>query len=126
MVARSSKIQNINKFGSLNYPGMLHGYYFLPEKIRLNLFAELFDSGIPPTKESIERIRRFKDFQVLLNRKIHSIEEWDNKYPSISILLFTLILNTFIQDDGGGVTCLYSCIRLCLPLTDDFQIMLPN
>lgn len=75
IIGRSTKKQNLNKFALLHGNGILHGFYFLPEKVRLDLFVHLFQYGVPPPKESFERINKNKNLKILLNTQIKEIEE---------------------------------------------------
>ena len=46
------------------YPGIVHGFYFLPDDSRCHFFVESLKRANPPPKEALERIKNYHHFHV--------------------------------------------------------------
>lgn len=76
ILLRRSSLPNVNKPASITYPGFTHGYFFLPDEEKWKLMKELYEIGIPPPKDALDRVKDRKNFKVHLNAKIE-LESYD-------------------------------------------------
>jgi FAD-dependent urate hydroxylase len=67
MLVRRATLPTINLFGTLSYRFHQNGYYALPDQERLDLMGKAFDIGIPPPKESLDRLKGYSNFRVRFN-----------------------------------------------------------
>lgn len=77
MLIRRKEVPAINKFSQLSFPGILHGFYELPDAMRIDLLAEAFACGIPPPKEALDRIKELnagKRFSMHLNAIVEDVK----------------------------------------------------
>lgn len=70
MIMRRSRIPNVNKFASLYYKSLAHGFYKLDDQTRWNFMSTAFDAGIPPPVDSLQRLKIYQNFQLRPNTTI--------------------------------------------------------
>lgn len=70
MVMRRSEIPKVNRFSEHSSVGFLRGYYFLDDLRKAEIFKEAWDIGVPPPIESLERVKPYKNFELLLSSTI--------------------------------------------------------
>lgn len=75
LLMRRQKIPNINKFVSLPYKGFSLGYYHLPDEKRWEFMCAAFSPGLPPPKESLDRLKKLKNFNLHSNTSILNVKE---------------------------------------------------
>lgn len=76
MLVRRSAVPLVNKFTQFYFPGLAHGFYYLPDELRCIFFAEALACGIPPPRDALERIKCYKNFNVHFNIDITSISDY--------------------------------------------------
>lgn len=74
LLMRRSSFATNSKFALFSFPGMMHGFYGLSDEMKSKLVAEAFICGIPPSQESIERIKDHKNFEIHVNSAVRQIE----------------------------------------------------
>jgi FAD-dependent urate hydroxylase len=75
VLVRRDRIPTTNKFAQLSFPGMFHGFYYLSNEERCEIFAEALRCGIPPPKDSIDRIAHFENIHLFFKTYIERIIE---------------------------------------------------
>ncbi len=78
MIMRREAIPKDNFFAVFGHMGFKHGYYFLSDEKRCELFLKAYAEGIPPPAESIQRIESFANFELLSSTCIEQIDVRDN------------------------------------------------
>lgn len=73
MLMRRAEIPT-NVFANFAYAGFQHGYYYLPDKERTEIFTHAIEAGIPPPIESIQRVESNPNFSLRSNTQIERIE----------------------------------------------------
>lgn len=79
ILARRSEVPTVNKFSQFSFPGILHGFYSLPDEMHAQLFVEAFISGIPPTKEALDRVKDSERLCIYVNASILGVEVIGNE-----------------------------------------------
>lgn len=72
-LVQREEIPYINKFASAIYPGFSEGFYKLPDEAKVKMMSHVFAVGGPPPFESLDRVKKFSNFQVVTHTKIESI-----------------------------------------------------
>lgn len=75
MIVRRSEIPRVNKFARFVFSGMANGFYGLSDEIRCSFFAEALLEGIPPPKETLDRIKDFNNLHMHYNTTLHNVVE---------------------------------------------------
>lgn len=73
MLVRRSSLPAVNKFGKFAFPGMQQGFYELSDHLRCQFFIEASSCGIPPPKSSIERIKEYKNLNIIFNAHVREV-----------------------------------------------------
>ena len=79
MLMRRDAVPKDNLFAVFGHAGFKHGYYFLSDEKRCELFVKAYSEGIPPPVESIQRIEAFPNFDLLSGVCIDKVVERDGK-----------------------------------------------
>jgi cation diffusion facilitator CzcD-associated flavoprotein CzcO len=65
LVRRQELPKSLNlKFLQLAHPGIVHGFYFLPDEMRCYFFAENLRQGNSPPKTALERVSGYDRFHI--------------------------------------------------------------
>lgn len=75
LLSRRDSLPAINKFASLNYQGLNIGFYSLEDRYKWLFSEHGFSAGGPAPKDSLDRVKNYANFCVLLNKEIISVEE---------------------------------------------------
>ena len=78
MLVRRSAVPLVNKFAQFYYPGIVHGFYHLPDELRCGFFAEALKFGIPPPRDALERLKSYSNLRLSYNVDIKSVTLRDN------------------------------------------------
>ena len=73
MLMRRKKLPSISYSTSFNYPGFLRGFYYLPDDERIEFFTKAFKYGVPPTKDSIKRLKPFSGFKLKPSTSVENL-----------------------------------------------------
>lgn len=79
MLLRRPNIPAVNKFSKLMTPGIFYGYHQLSDQQRCLLFGAAMEAGIPPSIESVERVKGKENFQLWFETDIYFAEEIADK-----------------------------------------------
>lgn len=77
MLARRVEIPTKNLMAKLAFSGVNHGFYFLPDKERIELFSKALDAGIPPPIESVQRVEKNPNFTLRTSLQIQGVSASD-------------------------------------------------
>jgi FAD-dependent urate hydroxylase len=78
MILRRKTLPSVNKERNLYYPGLFNGYFDLPDEEKWEIYQHAFENGISPPKESLERVKKYPHFRVLLNTPAEKVlHEYD-------------------------------------------------
>jgi cation diffusion facilitator CzcD-associated flavoprotein CzcO len=64
MLMRKESIPKKNLFAMQSFRGFHHGFYFLPDEARCELFCEALETGVPPPEDSLKRVEKFSTFKL--------------------------------------------------------------
>lgn len=70
LISRRSALPNVNKFASLYYKSLSHGFYDLSDQMRWDFMNTAFEAGIPPPKDALVRLKDFQNFHFRFNTSI--------------------------------------------------------
>ncbi len=70
LLLRRSFVPYVNKYVEFAHPGIVHGFYHLPDHIRCLFLSYAAENGVPPPKDALIRVRSFLNFQVIPNSSI--------------------------------------------------------
>lgn len=79
MLVRREAVPKANLFAAFGHEGFKHGYYFLDDEKRCELFVKAYSEGIPPPLESVQRVEAFSNFSLLSSTCIEKVEECDGR-----------------------------------------------
>ena len=77
IVGRKSAIPSINKAKQIVYPGFTIGFADLPDLQKLEIFAEIFEPGIAPPRDSVLRVTKHPNLEIRLNCEITTARKAD-------------------------------------------------
>jgi FAD-dependent urate hydroxylase len=74
VLVRRKKIPNINKFASATYPGFAEGFYQLPDNAKVKFIKHVFEVGMPPPFESLDRVKKYPNFRICTDTHIEKAD----------------------------------------------------
>jgi len=77
IVIRRAILPSANKFTHFTQPGASLGFFHMEDQERWACFAEWLDHGIPPPKETLERVKHYQNLNVHYSTHIKKITEDD-------------------------------------------------
>lgn len=104
LLMRRKNLPNVNKFGCLPFKGFSNGYCKLSDQKRWQFMREALDAGVPPPRESLNRLKNYTNFRIFSNTAIAG-----SRYDGEQIVLETnrgplrfdfLIFGTGFEIDG--------------------------
>lgn len=102
VLIRRETLPNANKFTQITQPGAALGFYHLKDDERWTFLAEWLKHGIPPPKETLERIKHFKNLNMHYNAHIQKISS-DESSAIISTSQNNLTVDFIIIATGFAV-----------------------
>lgn len=63
LITRRARLPTVNKFASLYYKSLSHGFYQLSDQMRWDFMSAAFDPGIPPPIEALQRLKGYQNFR---------------------------------------------------------------
>lgn len=70
VIMRRARLPSVNKFASLYYKSLGHGFYSLDDRMRWDFMCAAFDPGIPPPIEALQRLKGNSGFRLRPNTTI--------------------------------------------------------
>ncbi len=98
MLGRASRIPRINKAKQIVYPGFSQGFSALSDEKRFEMFRYISSHGVPPPRDTVLRVSRHKNFELVLGAETQKIEPTDlgldlqttaGKFPAHIVVLGT-------------------------------------
>ena len=80
IVARSAEIPRINKMKHTNYPGFTYGFPKLSADTRLKLLSYVFRYRVAPPRDSVLRVFRNPNVELILNAELVSVRKKRNNF----------------------------------------------
>jgi cation diffusion facilitator CzcD-associated flavoprotein CzcO len=74
ILTRRKKLPCVNKFARTVYPGFSNGYPLLSDDDKIAIMSNVERSGSPPPFESLDRVKKFSNFEVLTGFEIQSVK----------------------------------------------------
>ncbi len=75
ILVRAPQVSRINKMKSTNYPGFTSGFPTLPARARLELLSYVFRYRVAPPRDSILRVFRHPNVDLILNAPVDHIRQ---------------------------------------------------
>lgn len=102
MLVRRSAILQYSKISQFNYPGMENGFFSLSDEMRCLFFAEVFKTGIDPSKSAVERVRNNPNLHIHCNTLIGKIADKGERV-TITTNKKTFEVDYIISATGYGI-----------------------
>lgn len=73
MIVRREVLPETNKFSPIVHPGAAWGFYHLKDDERWTAFADWLEHGVPPPKDTLERVKHHQNLNIHYNTSIQKI-----------------------------------------------------
>jgi cation diffusion facilitator CzcD-associated flavoprotein CzcO len=79
LLMRRSHLPNMNKFADLSFLGSYHGFYLLPDQVKVRFLSYAFEQGIPAPIEALQRVDQFSNISLQADTALQAITVADGQ-----------------------------------------------